>query len=133
MIAPVSRVSTLVRPLRRFPSQLASSLLPQSIAARTFASTVPKMRTTGQDFDGGMSRSTQLSNRRNDLQITDHRDDAVIRDKYRPFLLDERVAASDWISKLELDTVEDMVRADLAATNGDRLRVLVLYGSLRAR
>lgn len=80
-----------------------------------------------------MSRSTQPSNGRNNLQITENKDNAVIRDKYRPFLLDERVAASDWISKLELDTVEEMVRADLAATNGDRLRVLVLYGSLRAR
>jgi hypothetical protein len=67
------------------------------------------------------------------LQITESQDDAAIRSKYRPFLLDERVAQSDWISKLELDSVEEMVQADLAATNGDRLRVLVIYGSLRSR
>jgi arsenic resistance protein ArsH len=69
---------------------------------------------------------------RMNLQITEGQDDAAIRSKYRPFLLDERVAQSDWISKLELDSVEDMVQADLAA-NGERLRVLVIYGSLRAR
>jgi len=67
------------------------------------------------------------------LQLAKDQDDAVVRSKYRPFLLDERVAESDWISKLELDTVEKMVQADLHANNGERLRVLVLYGSLRAR
>jgi hypothetical protein len=67
------------------------------------------------------------------LQTSEDQDDAAIRSKYRPFLLDERVAESDWISKLELDTVEEMVQADLNANNGQRLRVLVLYGSLRAR
>lgn len=67
------------------------------------------------------------------LSISKSIDDVVVRSKYRPFLLDERVATSDWISKLELDVVEDMVRSDLAANNGERLRVLVLYGSLRSR
>ena len=67
------------------------------------------------------------------LQLSKDQDDAVVRSKYRPFLLDERVAESDWISKLELDTVEQMVQADLHANNGERLRVLVLYGSLRSR
>jgi arsenic resistance protein ArsH len=79
----------------------------------------------------GTTPSQSLRVRMN-LQITESQDDAAIRSKYRPFLLDERVAQSDWISKLELDSVEDMVQADLA-TNGDRLRVLVIYGSLRAR
>lgn len=67
------------------------------------------------------------------LSISKSIDDAVIRDRYRPFLLDERVATSDWISKLELDVVEAMVRTDLGANDGQRLRVLVLYGSLRSR
>lgn len=75
--------------------------------------------------DNGMDASS--------LNIPKSKDDTAICNKYRPFLLDERVATSDWISKLELDVVEDMVRADLAANNGDRLRVLVLYGSLRSR
>lgn len=130
MIAPVSRTSTFIRPLQRACLHLASSISPQRIAIRAFAN---KMRITAQDVNGGMARPTQPSFERSDIQITENMDDLVIRNKYRPFLLDERVAANDWISKLELDTVEDMVQADLAATNGDRLRVLVLYGSLRAR
>ena len=84
------------------------------------------MQTNGSSTSGG-----RLDRAR--LQITEKQDDPAIRSKYRPFLLDERVAESDWISKLELDTVEDMVQADLDANNGGRLRVLVIYGSLRAR
>lgn len=84
------------------------------------------MQTNGSSTSGG-----RLDRAR--LQITEKQDDPAIRSKYRPFLLDERVAKSDWISKLELDTVEDMVQADLDANNGDRLRVLVIYSSLRAR
>jgi arsenic resistance protein ArsH len=80
----------------------------------------------------GTTPSQSLPDRKN-LEITESQDDAAIRSKYRPFLLDERVAQSDWVSKLELDSVEDMVQVDLAATNGNRLRVLVIYGSLRAR
>jgi arsenic resistance protein ArsH len=79
------------------------------------------------------SRTSRAGLNRPKLQISEEIDDAAIRSKYRPFLLDQRVAESDWISKLELDTVEEMVQADLEANNGERLRVLVIYGSLRAR
>lgn len=68
-----------------------------------------------------------------DLELSETDDDIAVRSKYRPFLLDERVAKSDWISKLELETVERMVQTDLDANKAERLRVLVLYGSLRAR
>jgi len=81
--------------------------------------------------NGSMTSQARLN--RPKLQISEDKDDAAIRSKYRPFLLDQRVAESDWISKLELDTVEQMVQADLDANKGERLRVLVLYGSLRAR
>jgi arsenic resistance protein ArsH len=68
------------------------------------------------------------------LAITAQTDDAAIRAKYRPFLHDnDDVTQSDWISKLVLNTVESMVAADLEATQGNRLKVLVLYGSLRSR
>jgi arsenic resistance protein ArsH len=79
------------------------------------------------------STTSQARLDRPKLQISEDQDDAATRSKYRPFLLDQRVAESDWISKLELDTVEQMVQADLDANNGECLRVLVLYGSLRAR
>lgn len=60
-------------------------------------------------------------------------DDGDIRAKYRPFLLPSRVAQSDWVAQLELSTVLKMVDEDLRQTGGDRLKILVLYGSLRGR
>jgi len=59
-------------------------------------------------------------------------EDAAINLKYRPFLLDEKIMKSDWISQLELKRVMDMAQDDLKKT-GKRLRILVLYGSLRER
>jgi len=67
------------------------------------------------------------------LAISRGQDGVQVREKYRPFLLDERIAENDWIARLELSTVMKMVEKDLAATGGDRLKVLVLYGSMRAR
>jgi hypothetical protein len=66
------------------------------------------------------------------LAISAAEDDVEIRSKYRPFLLSPEVEATDWISQLELETTISMSEADLKKT-GKRLRVLVLYGSLRAR
>ncbi|XMA07560.1 hypothetical protein WAI453_000351 [Rhynchosporium graminicola] len=66
------------------------------------------------------------------LAIREEQDDASVRKNYRPFLLDHEVTANDWISKLELSTVTRLAEADLGAT-GERLKVLVLYGSLRSR
>lgn len=66
------------------------------------------------------------------LAITEEKDDADVRKKYRPFLLEPEVTESDWISKLELSTAIKLAEADLEAT-GERLKVLVLYGSLRSR
>jgi hypothetical protein len=59
-------------------------------------------------------------------------DDPVVRAKYRPFLLADEVYRSDWISRLELATVTELAYNDLLLT-GSRLKVLVLYGSLRER
>ena len=47
-------------------------------------------------------------------------------------LLDDAVAAQDWVSKLELATATEMSHNDITKT-GERLKVLVLYGSLRSR
>jgi arsenic resistance protein ArsH len=66
------------------------------------------------------------------IAISAAEDDAEIRKKYRPFLLDPEIESTDWISKLELDTVIDIAEKDLEKT-GSRLKVLVLYGSLRKR
>ena len=59
-------------------------------------------------------------------------DEPETANKYRPFVLDSAIAAEDWVSKLELATVTEMAHDDIAKT-GQRLRVLVLYGSLRRR
>ena len=66
------------------------------------------------------------------LPISELEDDPDIRTRYRPFLLDAAAEATDWISGLELETAVSMAEADLAKTK-TRLRVLVLYGSLRKR
>jgi arsenic resistance protein ArsH len=66
------------------------------------------------------------------LAISAKEDDPIIREKYRPFLLDPEITANDWIGKLELSTVTRFAEQDLKATDS-RLKVLVLYGSLRQR
>ena len=67
------------------------------------------------------------------LAIKPDEDDAAIRCKYRPFLQREDVTKTDWISLLELSPVLKMVEADLEQSGGDRLKVLVLFGSMRSR
>ncbi|KAB5585237.1 flavo protein-like protein [Coniochaeta sp. 2T2.1] len=65
--------------------------------------------------------------------IPPHEDDADIRAKYRPFLLPDEFLTDDWISKLELSTALKLVESEVLSKNQDRLRILVLYGSLRSR
>jgi arsenical resistance protein ArsH len=66
------------------------------------------------------------------LAIPSSADSDELRQRYRPFLLQPSVATEDWISRLELATVTKMAYEDLEKT-GERIRVLVLYGSLRKR
>jgi arsenic resistance protein ArsH len=66
------------------------------------------------------------------LAIAEADDEPEIRAKYRPFLLDPEIEKTDWISELELNTTISMAEADLQKT-GKRLRILVLYGSIRTR
>ncbi|KAL2147930.1 hypothetical protein VTI28DRAFT_3408 [Corynascus sepedonium] len=60
-------------------------------------------------------------------------DDPAVRKRYRPFLLDDEISSSDWVMKLELATAAKMVETEILSQGKDRLRVLVLYGSLRDR
>ncbi|KAJ9265779.1 hypothetical protein DTO212C5_6634 [Paecilomyces variotii] len=67
------------------------------------------------------------------LAISEKDDDRDIRQKYRPFILEgDSVTEDCWVNDLELTTVLDMAEKDLRNTN-QRLKVLVLYGSLRKR
>lgn len=78
------------------------------------------------------------------LSISKAEDDAEVRAKYRRSFLNgwEIIdnstvdaalrAPADWITELELDAVEATARAHYAS-GGTRLKVMVLYGSLRKR
>ncbi|KAK5946239.1 hypothetical protein PMZ80_000381 [Knufia obscura] len=68
----------------------------------------------------------------NSLAIPPSEDDPEVRSKYRPFLLPDEIQRTDWISQLELATVTKMAYNDIVTTKS-RLKVLVLYGSLRNR
>lgn len=65
--------------------------------------------------------------------ISTSQDDAELREKYRPFLLHEETSRSDWVSQLELSTTLKMVEDQIIASGQERLRVLVLHGSMRNR
>jgi hypothetical protein len=65
------------------------------------------------------------------LALNSKEDNAEVREKYRPFILSED-AAEDWVENLELTTALQMAENNLRLTN-QRLKVLVLYGSLRSR
>lgn len=65
--------------------------------------------------------------------IQANEDDVDIRDRYRPFLLPDQLAADDWVAKLELSTGLKMMETEILGKKLDRLRILVLYGSLRTR
>ncbi|KAA8625839.1 NADPH-dependent FMN reductase [Pyrenophora tritici-repentis] len=67
------------------------------------------------------------------LAIPASEDDAEVRRKYRPFVLEAEDAKSDWISQLELSTALKMVDTQVLKCGEDRLRVLVLHGSMRQR
>lgn len=67
------------------------------------------------------------------LAIPQSEDDAEARKQYRPFILDNEVSKSDWVSQLELSTVLKMVEGQILNSGQDRLRVLVLHGSMRNR
>ncbi|KAH7074753.1 flavoprotein-like protein [Paraphoma chrysanthemicola] len=67
------------------------------------------------------------------LAISASDDEPSIREAYRPFLLEDAISREDWIDHLELSTVLKMVDQQLLRVGGDRLRVMVLYGSLRKR
>ena len=66
------------------------------------------------------------------LSIPEPADEPMVRSKYRPFLLSDTVQQQDWVSKLELATATELAYNDMKIT-GERIKVLVLYGSLRQR
>lgn len=59
-----------------------------------------------------------------------------VDEMYRPYLITKDLVeggAGDWIEGLELDQVGEMVRRRKSEDPGERVRLLVMYGSLRER
>jgi arsenic resistance protein ArsH len=77
--------------------------------------------------------STDLTYRNISLAIESSQDEALIRQSYRPFLLEDARSDQDWVAQLELSTVLKMVELQVLRSGGDRLKVLVLHGSMRKR
>lgn len=67
------------------------------------------------------------------LAIPPENDDADIRARYRTFLLPDAHAEDDWVATLELSTALSMVQTQVLSQNADRLRILIITGSLRSR
>ncbi|CAG8906035.1 unnamed protein product [Penicillium egyptiacum] len=108
------RVHSILRPA------IAQSLLRPKYSERMF-SAVPQAVANNHQPD--VSYRT--------LALSPSEDSPDIRHKYRPFILDDN-STEDWVNKLDLATAADMAEDNLRVTN-ERLKVLVLYGSLRKR
>ena len=67
------------------------------------------------------------------FDIPAHEDDSSVRAGYRPFILGEDVSKTDWIASLELDAAMDMVQSQIFDAGRERLKILVLHGSMRER
>jgi hypothetical protein len=77
--------------------------------------------------------ATDSAYRNISLAIKSSQDEPLIREKYRPFLVEDAQSDQDWVAQLELSTVLKMVDLQVLRNGGDRLKVLVLYGSMRKR
>ncbi|KAJ6083914.1 hypothetical protein N7486_010714 [Penicillium sp. IBT 16267x] len=81
----------------------------------------------------GISDMRQTDVTYRSLALSSFEDDTDTRQKYRPFILDNDANANeDWVNNLDLTTALNMAEHDLQNTK-ERLRILVLYGSLRRR
>ncbi|OQE26587.1 hypothetical protein PENSTE_c005G07588 [Penicillium steckii] len=65
------------------------------------------------------------------LAITSSEEDPDLRKHYRPFILPSDTT-DDWVDKLDLGTVMNMAENQVQGSM-ERLKILVLYGSLRKR
>jgi arsenic resistance protein ArsH len=77
--------------------------------------------------------ATDPAYHRTSLAIPAYEDEAHLRKTYRPFLLDDAHSDRDWVARLELSTTLKMVDSQILKSGGERLRVLVIYGSMRER
>jgi hypothetical protein len=98
------------------------------------------LRSAGSRYTTMATQPEPTTNRRESMQypkspslaILESEDNATIRQRYRPFIIEDD-AAEDWVTNLELTTAMDMAAQELHKSNNSRIKVLVLYGSLRQR
>lgn len=111
-----------------------SRLFPVTLSVRKASATALQPTSRLQINSRRMTQGTTSAHAfsHSTLAIPAHEDDAAIRAKYRPFLLGDEIESTDWVSQLELDVAMNMARQNIEST-GSRLKVLVLYGSLRKR
>lgn len=95
------------------------------------ASSIDASPTTENVFRFNSSDRGVQTLRHQSLALPEGEDDADVRRMYRPFIFNDD-AAEDWVSNLELTTALDIAQKNLQNTQ-QRLKVLVLYGSLRRR
>lgn len=74
-----------------------------------------------------MTQSTALSPRTSPA-LLDAMKSSDVDAIYRPFLQtkEQHTEGKDWVQELELDLITNMMK-----TSGQRLKILVLYGSMR--
>lgn len=120
---PISRIlrrsNTILRPLHTCPRKMAT--ITNGDLNNTAAERVRK------------EISGDIVYRNASLAIPTSEDDPSVRTAYRPFLLNDAAPEQDWIAGLELSTVLKMVDLQVLKSGGDRLKVLVLHGSMRKR
>ena len=105
---------------------------------RTYAASMPVSTPSQGDLNNTSAARPYISidldpeYKYRSLAIAESDDDPKIRKMFRPFLLDKNSNLVDWIEHLELATVIKFAMEDIQRTN-ERLKVLVLFGSLRQR
>jgi hypothetical protein len=125
-------------PLARSPVHLRGAVQAGDMSTHHDAKSVNGVTTTNGDLNN--TSAARVTKRPKidpafafrSLAIPITTDDDEIRKRYRPFCLDPAVEASDWVSRLELATAAKMAAQDIERT-GERLQILVLFGSLRQR
>lgn len=138
----------LTSPLRSYSTSVPKKLIPASLL-RSLPNQPPKQirsfsaSTSIMDRHGDLNNShaarvrvdiaPDLAYSGRSLAISIQDDEPDVRERYRPFLLDEAHKKDDWVSQLELSTALKMVESEIISQGQPRLRILVLYGSLRNR
>lgn len=141
----LARRATLLFRTSRFPLVFIpnrTNLSPVLRSSRVFTSVAMGSILANTTIQGDLNNTSSLREVKHiapeaefsfrSLAITEEDDDPKTRESYRPFILSPHITANDWISKLELSTATRLAEEDFQKT-GERLRVLVLYGSLRHR